>query len=79
MEYEVKFEVFDKKLKVKIKAESEIDALEYVKSIIKIRSIVSVQAQPKTSKNDPIPPENGTVDDWYKYFEDLLGGLSRKS
>ena len=78
MEYEVKFEVFDKKLKVKIEATSEIDALEYVKEAIKIHSIVPAQAQTNTSKTRPAPPKNGTVEDWQKYLTDMLGGFDKK-
>lgn len=78
MEYEVRFEVFDKKLKVKVNAVTEIDALEYVKEAIKIHSIVPAQAQENTSKTRPKPPKNGTVEDWQKYLNDLLAGLDKK-
>lgn len=77
MEYEVKFQVFDKKLKVKVIAESEIDALDYVKSVIKIHSIVPAQAQPNASKTRPAPPKNGTIDDWQNYLNDMLAGLNK--
>ena len=76
--FEVKFSVFDKNLKVNVEAESEIDALAYVKGIIQIHSIISVQAEQKQQTNGPIPPKGGTVDDWQKYFNDLLGGFGKK-
>lgn len=78
MEYEVKFEVFDKKLKVNVKADSEIDALEYVRNAIKVHSITPAQAQTKASNSEKLPPTGGTTDEWYKYFRDMLGGLDKK-
>lgn len=78
MEYNVKFKVFDKHLKVTVQAENEIDALEYVKEAITIHSIIPSQPKPDTSKARPNPPINGTVEDWQKYLTDLVGGLDKK-
>jgi len=76
MEYQVKFEIFDKKLMVKVEATSEIDALEYVKEAIKIHSIVPAKAN--TSKTRITPPVKGTIDDWKNYLNDFLAGYDKK-
>lgn len=75
-EYDVKFEIFDKKLKVKVKAVDEMDALEYVKNALKIHSIVPIEPN-NHKKKSAVPPHNGTTNDWKKYLDDLFGGLGK--
>lgn len=79
MEYDVKFEVFDKKLMVKVNAASEIDALEYVKAAIKVHSIVPTSKQSNTSsKNTTIRDGDTIKNNWQNYFNDFFGGLNKK-
>jgi ASC-1-like (ASCH) protein len=51
-EFEVKFTVFDKKLKVKVKAADEVEALERVKEAITVIGIQKIKPDIKSKEED---------------------------